>query len=79
MVVLQELRMMASIVGSPLLICQTIMMGLSSEDNPMDQPECNKRVRTQELVTTVSNQIDSVDNPISSSLVGLQEWARRAK
>ncbi|KAK8595174.1 hypothetical protein V6N13_016078 [Hibiscus sabdariffa] len=71
-----ELRMMASIVGFPLLICQ---MGFSSEDNLMDQSECNKRVRTQELVTVVSNRTDSADSPISSSSAGLQERARRVQ
>ncbi|KAK8484151.1 hypothetical protein V6N12_001568 [Hibiscus sabdariffa] len=56
-----------------------IQMGLSGEDTPMDQPECNKRGRTQEPVAVVSNRTDSIDNPISSLSTGLQERARRAQ
>ncbi|KAK8683940.1 hypothetical protein V6N13_039983 [Hibiscus sabdariffa] len=56
-----------------------IQMGFSAEDNPMDQPECNKRVRTQELAAIVSNRTDSADSPISSSSAGLQERARRVQ
>ncbi|KAK8983994.1 hypothetical protein V6N11_009772 [Hibiscus sabdariffa] len=51
-------------------------MGLVSEDSPMVQPECNKRVRTHNLAVVVSKQPDSTSISFSSLLAGLQEQAR---